>query len=169
MSPGTGAAMARAVAAMVLVMVAGACGGSGSGTTTASTPAPSPPAAPTVLAKAETVAGQSMTILVDAKGMTLYRWTTDTGANKGKINCVAGCAAVWPPFVLPTGASAPVPGSGIVGTLTTLTNPEGKGAQILYNGWPLYFYAKDQAAGDTTGQGVGGKWFVVTPDQAANV
>ena len=28
---------------------------------------------------------------------------------------------------------------------------------------PLYYYAKDTKAGDTTGQGVGGKWFVASP------
>ena len=28
----------------------------------------------------------------------------------------------------------------------------------------LGFYAKDKAPGDTTGQNVGQKWFVVTPD-----
>jgi len=167
MRPGIGTTIAKAAVAMAVTFMVGACGGS-SNTTTASTPAPSPTAAPDLLAKAEMVAGQSMTILVDAKGMTLYRWTTDTGANKGKINCVGGCANVWPPFVLPTGASTAVLGSGVTGTATTLTNPEGKGTQVLYNGWPLYYYAKDQAPGDTTGQGVGGKWFVVTPDQAPN-
>jgi predicted lipoprotein with Yx(FWY)xxD motif len=46
--------------------------------------------------------------------------------------------------------------------------PEGKGRQMTYNGWPLYYYIKDKAPGDTTGQGVGGTWFVVPPDQAKN-
>jgi hypothetical protein len=32
---------------------------------------------------------------------------------------------------------------------------------------PLYYYAKDAKAGDTTGQGVGGKWFVASPTGAA--
>ena len=162
MRPGIGAFSAAAAA-----MIMAGCGGP-SGTTGSNAPAPSPTAAPNVQAKPETVAGQSMTILVDTRGMTLYRWSTDTGANKGKINCVGGCATVWPPFVLTGGATSPVPGPGVIGTLTTLANPEGKGTQVLYNGWPLYFYAKDQAPGDTTGQGVGGKWFVVPPDQAPN-
>jgi predicted lipoprotein with Yx(FWY)xxD motif len=29
---------------------------------------------------------------------------------------------------------------------------------------PLYYYIKDQAPGDTTGQGVGGVWYVLSPD-----
>jgi predicted lipoprotein with Yx(FWY)xxD motif len=160
--------MARTGVAMLVSITALACGGSTPSTTAASTPTVSPTPVPNIVAKAETVAGQSMTILVDSRGITLYRWTTDTGANKGKINCIGGCASVWPPFVLPTATNNAVPGSGVTGTLTTLVNPEGKGTQVLYNGWPLYFYAKDQNPGDTTGQGVGGKWFVVTPDQAPN-
>ncbi len=35
---------------------------------------------------------------------------------------------------------------------------------MTYNSWPLYTWVKDKVPGDTTGQGVGGKWFVVTPD-----
>jgi predicted lipoprotein with Yx(FWY)xxD motif len=36
----------------------------------------------------------------------------------------------------------------------------------MYNNWPLYYYAKDKNPGDTTGQNVGQKWFVVPPDLA---
>ena len=61
-----------------------------------------------------------------------------------------------------------VAGPGVSGTLATLANPDGKGQQVTYNGWPLYYYVKDKAPGDTTGQGVGGNWFVVTPAQVSN-
>lgn len=160
---------AAILAALAVVTTLSACGGAGgTGGSAATTPAPSPTPAPNVLAKSETVAGQTMTILVDDKGMTLYRWGKDSGANLGKINCVAGCAAIWPPFVLAAGVSRPVGGPGVTGTFKTLDNPEGKGTQVLYNGWPLYYYVKDKAPGDTTGQGVSGNWFVVTPDQAPN-
>ena len=121
-----------------------------------------------MLSKAERVAGQWVIILVDDKGITVYRWAKDSGASLGTINCVGGCAAVWPPFVLTGGSTAPVAGPGVTGNLTILVNPEGKGTQVLYAGWPLYYYAKDKAPGDTTGQGVGGNWFVVTPNQAPN-
>jgi predicted lipoprotein with Yx(FWY)xxD motif len=151
------------------LLLASACGGNSASNAPASTPVPSPTPTPNVLAKSETVAGQSMTILVDANGMTVYRWAKDSGAGLGKINCVGGCAAVWPPFVLTSGSTAAVAGSGVIAAkLTTLTNPEGKGTQVVYAGFPLYYYAKDKAPGDTTGQGVGGTWFVVTPDQAPN-
>ena len=37
--------------------------------------------------------------------------------------------------------------------------------QVAYNGKPLYYYAADSKAGDTTGQGVGGKWYRGDPDR----
>ena len=162
--------MVPLLGALAALSLAAACGGSSPSAASSSTPtpAPSPTQAPNVTAMSETVAGAAMTILVDDKGMTLYRWGKDSAAGLGKINCVGGCAAVWPPFVLPTGVTAPVAGKGVTGTLTTLVNPDGKGTQVLYNGWPLYYFAKDKAPGDTTGQGVNGNWFVVTPDQAPN-
>ena len=158
------------LAAVAALSLASACGGSNPTTASSSTPTPalSPTRAPNFVAMSETVAGASMTILVDDKGMTLDRWGKDSGANLGKISCVGGCAAVWPPFVLPTGETAAVAGKGVTGTVNTLVNPDGKGTQVLYNGWPLYYFAKDKAPGDTTGQGVNGTWFVVTPDQAPN-
>lgn len=146
-------------------LLAVACGSSSPPSGTAAN-SPSPTAAPNVMAQSETVAGQSMVILVDSKGVTLYRWKKDTGT--GKVGCVGGCAAIWPPFVLPAGTMHPVGGSGVTGTLSTLDNPEGKGAQVTYNGWPLYYYSKDKAPGDTMGEGVAGNWFVVTPNQAQN-
>lgn len=157
--------MLRWVSAFAAVLFTVACGGSSNtGTNAAVSPSPTPP--PTVLAKSEPVAGQSMVILVDSKEMTLYLWKKDTGT--GKVDCVAGCAAIWPPFILPSGVTTPVAGQGVTGTLGTLVNPEGKGQQVTYNGWPLYYYVKDKNPGDTTGQGVGGNWFVLTPDQAKN-
>ena len=35
---------------------------------------------------------------------------------------------------------------------------------VTYNGMPLYYWVNDKAAGDVTGQNVGGVWFVVSPD-----
>ena len=33
--------------------------------------------------------------------------------------------------------------------------------QVTYNGWPLYYFANDAAAGDTNGQAVNDVWYVV--------
>lgn len=157
------------LAAIVTVLLGAACGSSSSsgGTAAASpSPSPSPSPTPTVLAQSETVSGSSMVILTDTKGMTLYLWKKDAGT--GKVDCVGQCAVNWPPFVLPAGATKPIGGPGVTGTLATETNPEGKGDQVTYNGWPLYYFIKDKAPGDTTGQGVSGVWFVVTPSQSTN-
>ena len=151
------------LAAMVTVLLGAACGSSNSSGGTAAT---SPSPTPNLLAQSETVSGSSIVILTDTKGMTLYFWKKDTGT--GKVDCVGQCAVNWPPFVLPAGTTKVVGGPGVTATLATETNPEGKGEQVTYNGWPLYYFAKDKAPGDTTGQGVGGTWFVVTPGQTAN-
>jgi hypothetical protein len=40
------------------------------------------------------------------------------------------------------------------------------GAQASYAGWPLYYYHRDQAPSDTTGQGVRdswGTWYLLAP------
>jgi len=49
--------------------------------------------------------------------------------------------------------------------LTALNDANGN--QIECNGHLLYTFAADKAPGDVKGQGVGGKWFVATPDLAA--
>ncbi|MGH9149067.1 MAG: hypothetical protein ACRD0F_01860, partial [Acidimicrobiales bacterium] len=37
------------------------------------------------------------------------------------------------------------------------------GAQVSYNGKPLYRYAGDSAPGQVTGDGIGGLWHVAKP------
>ncbi len=97
------------------------------------------------------------TILVDPAGATLYRFTAD---QNGQSSCTGGCAQVWPPFTVAAG-SKPVTASALVGTFATTTRPDGT-SQVTYNGSPLYLFTGDKAAGDASGQGVEGKWFVVT-------
>jgi predicted lipoprotein with Yx(FWY)xxD motif len=57
-------------------------------------------------------------------------------------------------------------GEGVDSTLLgTITREDGS-TQVTYNGWPLYFYHEDTAAGDTNGQGLeefGGLWYLVSP------
>ncbi|HEY7202448.1 MAG TPA: hypothetical protein VIC57_19670, partial [Candidatus Dormibacteraeota bacterium] len=110
--------------------------------------------------------GKSQTILVGENGMTLYYYTPDKGA--GKVTCTGQCLAAWPPLLLPSGVDKPTGETGVTGALTTLPSPNG-GMQVVYNGWPMYYWAKDTKPGDTTGQNVGGKWFVVPPDVASGM
>ena len=50
----------------------------------------------------------------------------------------------------------------MTGKLATIKRADGT-MQVTYNDAPLYYFAADKAAGDTTGQGVGGNWFVQAP------
>ncbi len=102
-------------------------------------------------------------VLVDAKGMTLYMYTRD---DVGISNCYQGCATAWPPLM--ANSPEPVLADGLSGVLGTTARTDG-GLQVTYNGMPLYFWAKDQKPGDTTGQNVGGVWFVVNPSDAPSV
>ncbi|MFF4585086.1 SCO0930 family lipoprotein [Streptomyces sp. NPDC001388] len=98
-------------------------------------------------------------ILTDAKGMTLYRFDQDT-AEPPKSNCDGDCATTWPP-VSADDVSA---GDGIDKSLLgEVTRSDGT-KQLTVDGWPAYYYAKDANPGDTSGQGVGNKWFALAPD-----
>jgi predicted lipoprotein with Yx(FWY)xxD motif len=98
------------------------------------------------------------TFLVDEGGRTLYIFTKDT---KDTSVCSGDCATSWPPFTVAAGESAKA-GAGVSGTLATIARADG-GTQVTYDGAPLYYFAGDARAGDTTGQGVGGVWFVAAP------
>jgi predicted lipoprotein with Yx(FWY)xxD motif len=85
-------------------------------------------------------------------GMTLYVYDPDTG---GKATCNGGCAVAWPPLAADASAKP-------VGKYTIVTRDDGS-LQWAYDGRPLYFWRNDKAPGDTTGDGVGGKWHVARP------
>jgi predicted lipoprotein with Yx(FWY)xxD motif len=117
-----------------------------------------PPAAPT----SPTVVnvGQNTTIgsfLVDSMGMTLYIYTKDT---PGTSTCYGGCATIWPPLLT---NGAPTSGMGVTASMLGTTTRSDGTVQVTYNGWPLYYFAKDKVAGDTTGEGVQSVWYVMTP------
>jgi len=97
-------------------------------------------------------------ILVDDKGMTLYLFTKDS---PNTTVCYEKCAVAWPPL-LTTGD--PVAGEGVDASLLGTTNRTDGTVQVTYNGWPLYYYEKDKAPGDVTGQDVGGVWYVVSAE-----
>lgn len=96
-------------------------------------------------------------------GMTLYLFTSDTG---GASACSGDCAAAWPPLTVAS-ASDVAAGSGVTGALASITRDDGT-LQVTLGGLPLYYYSGDKAAGDTTGQGLFSKWYLVSPAGTAN-
>ena len=103
-------------------------------------------------------------ILVDPRGRTLYLFAKDKNDQSA---CNGQCATFWPP-VLTTGK--PQAGPGVDASLLgTTTRTDGK-VEVTYAGHPLYYFQKDKAPGDTTGQGVNGfgdLWWVLKPSGAA--
>jgi predicted lipoprotein with Yx(FWY)xxD motif len=151
---------------VVLAVLASACG-----TPATPTQAPAPTAAPATQAPAVIPvtgpSGPAMvnvgkdaklgSILVDDKGMTLYLFTNDT---PNTSTCYGKCATFWPPLL--TNGNA-VGGTGLdASKFGTTARTEGT-TQVTYNGWPLYYFAKDKQPGDVTGQGVTNNWYVVSP------
>ena len=94
--------------------------------------------------------------LIDDKGMTLYLFTKDT---PNTSTCYNGCATAWPPL-LTTGT--PAAGAGVDASKFGTTKRTDGTTQVTYNGWPLYYFQKDKAPSDVTGQNVGSVWFVVS-------
>lgn len=95
-------------------------------------------------------------ILTGDKGMTLYLYTKDT---PNVTNCYEQCAVAWPPLLSDALPKLP---AGMPGKLTLVKRKDGA-QQVAYNGWPLYYWVRDQKAGDTTGQDVGKVWYAVNP------
>lgn len=101
--------------------------------------------------------------LVDASGMTVYLFTKDT--EPGVSACYDDCATNWPPVAAGTELLLP---AGVPGALASIERTDGT-MQATYNGMPLYYFASDAAAGDTTGQAVGDVWYIVPPAVAADM
>jgi predicted lipoprotein with Yx(FWY)xxD motif len=149
-----------------LLLVAAACGSSGAAPAPTTKGTTVPVAHTTgVVTVASAKVGALGTVLVDQRGMTLYRFTPD---GTTKTTCTGACAAAWPPLTVPSGsrlsAGAGVPRSA----LGTIVRPGG-GRQVTFKGLPLYRFSGDTTAGQAKGQGVAGTWFVVSPSGAPAV
>jgi predicted lipoprotein with Yx(FWY)xxD motif len=101
-------------------------------------------------------------ILTDSEGRTLYYFANDFN---GTRSCTSGCLAIWPVFHHNEQL-----------TIDPALNPEDFSTilhdgvvQTSYKGWPLYYFVKDgkqENAGETGGQDIGGVWFVAKADYA---
>jgi len=159
---------AAGVAAAALTLTLTACGSSASSTsppaapassaTSSSSPASAAAAGGTALQTA-TVGGTK--VLTNAKGYVLYLFAPDTSTSS---KCSGSCATYWPPVAGPATG-----GSGVTGTLGTITRSDGT-KQVTYDGHPLYTYAGDTAPGLAKGNGLnvsGGLWYEMTASGAS--
>ena len=99
-------------------------------------------------------------ILVDSKGMTLYRWAHDKNS---KSTCNGMCAQYWPPVV--TSGKPRATRGARPSLLGTSKRSDGR-RQVTYRGHPLYYFVQDTKPGDTKGEGLtgfGGRWDPVSP------
>jgi predicted lipoprotein with Yx(FWY)xxD motif len=147
-----------------LALTVSACGSSGS---SSSTSTPAAPASSSASASSSAAAGGSTVsqitvggqqVLTDSKGDVLYWFVPDT---KTESKCEGSCLTFWPAVAGPVTA-----GSGVTGTLGTITRSDGS-KQASYDGHPLYTFAGDKAPGQNKGNGVnasGGLWWEMTVD-----
>ncbi|AXT60965.1 hypothetical protein D1816_11610 [Aquimarina sp. AD10] len=96
-------------------------------------------------------------IITDKDGNSLYFFSQDT---KSTSNCSGGCINAWPVFYTETVTLDSGLDAADFGEITR----EDGAKQTTYKGWPLYFFANDNAAGDTNGDGVGSNWYIAKPD-----
>jgi predicted lipoprotein with Yx(FWY)xxD motif len=100
------------------------------------------------------------TYVTDGAGRTLYRFDEDS-AKPPKATCNGDCAKAWPPLLIKSpGKIYP---KGIDPQIIGYVERADGHCQVTINGWPVYYFAKDQKAGDILGQGVKGTWFAIDP------
>ncbi len=104
--------------------------------------------------------------LSDADGRPVYLFTTDTPGTadeEAQISCTsAECLGAWP---LVTTSGDPESGDGADAALLGTTEYEGQQV-VTYNGWPLYYFARDEGADQPQGNDIesfGGEWYLLTP------
>jgi predicted lipoprotein with Yx(FWY)xxD motif len=147
--------MKRPLVLLALAAGLAACGGAASYGVNTSAPAQAA-RTPAKIKLRTTKLGR---ILVDSHGRTLYLFAKDTSR---RSRCSGACAGSWPPL---TTSGRPRAGSGVSARLLGTTRRRGGARQVTYAGHPLYRFAGDSRAGDTTGQGLrefGARWFAVT-------
>jgi predicted lipoprotein with Yx(FWY)xxD motif len=169
------------IAAFAVMAIAAACSSSGGGAATtapsaaapsasASEAAPSASASEGASPSASAAAGGAVELklatgtlgkfLTDGAGKTLYMFTPDEG---GTPTCYDQCAASWPALTA-SAATDVTTGDGLDASKIKLVDRTDGTKQVVYGEYPLYYFAKDAAAGDTNGQGLNSKWYVVGDD-----
>jgi predicted lipoprotein with Yx(FWY)xxD motif len=150
---------------LIAVLALAACGSdsksstSTDGSSSSSTSASSAPASTGDAVIKTADHGDLGTILVDADGKTVYTLSKEDQP----VACTDACLAAWPPVLIPAGTDKATGSDGVTGALGLVSAADGK--QVAHDGFPLYTFSGDSAAGDANGEGLasfGGVWHVVT-------
>jgi predicted lipoprotein with Yx(FWY)xxD motif len=147
-----------------LALAVSACGSSSSSSAASGSTPAAAGSSPAASASASSSGGTTLTaktigsqqVLTNSAGFTLYWFAPDTSTTS---KCTGSCATYWPPVKGPATA-----GSGVTGTLGTITRSDGT-TQATYDGHPVYTFAGDKAPGQATGNGKnlsGGLWYEMT-------
>lgn len=157
-------ALFAAVGLAAVLALAGCGGGSKAPTTTTTTHSSGQSKSAATSFTVANVSGVG-NVVVDGKGRTVYILTS--GAKKN-VPCTdaSGCTGAWPDLPFPNGTSAATAGSGLNASLLgTMKLSDGE-TYPTYNGYLMYEYSGDSAAGQANGQGLksyGGTWYVLNP------
>jgi predicted lipoprotein with Yx(FWY)xxD motif len=98
-------------------------------------------------------------VLLNSRGHTLYMFAKD---RNGKSTCSGSCARFWPPLL---SSGKPTSGAGVKPSLLGTTRRGDGRRQVTYSRHPLYTYALDKQARQTSGEGnfaFGARWWAVS-------
>jgi predicted lipoprotein with Yx(FWY)xxD motif len=90
----------------------------------------------------------STEVITNSKGRTLYELSSES-SSPVTVYCTAGCATVWLPLL--TKGAPTASGDAMGSLLGTAKRPDGS-TQVTYNGYLVYTYTGDTAAGQDNGQ-----------------
>jgi len=97
-------------------------------------------------------------IIVDGAGRTVYMYLPDGAGATSRVP--AALKELWPPVLAP---GAAIVGTGLSASKLAVDLQTNGSHQVAYNHHLLYTFAQDIAPGDAKGQGLGGKWFALSP------
>lgn len=98
-------------------------------------------------------------VLVDARGHTLYVFDQDKGTTSA---CTGSCTVSWPAFLTTT---KPVALKGVAAAKLGMVKRANGKFQVTFMGHPLYFFASDGKAGDVRGASIT-HWAAMSPSGA---
>jgi predicted lipoprotein with Yx(FWY)xxD motif len=123
----------------------------------------------TQVAVVKTMTPDSVRVIVDAEGRTVYEFRRDNPmlyqfARDPVPTCYGPCSHTWVPLL--TADRPKAAGGAKPAMLGTIKRRDG-GVQVTYDGHPLYLFSGDREPGEMNGQGIdsfGARWHAVEAD-----